>query len=119
MDIKLPIKLNVTKDVTLLEYKDSIKQNIKNLLSNTKGKRPFKEYLKIDYDLAYQKGISDITLNYIQTQITNLIENFENRVILESVTTDYYTSQKKLLITIKYQVKNIDTIDETMIVINF
>lgn len=110
MDIKIPFTKNSIKDVQLVDnIEDNIKINLRNLLSKSDTKRPFREDINVNYNFLYQNGVTPESLAVLQSRLNQMIRNFETRINVTDILTDYYTSQKKLIISIKYVIKNISS----------
>lgn len=119
MDIKIPLTLNINKDVKLaLTTEESIRISLYNLISRTKNNRPFREEMSIDYDFIYQNGVTDVSLSFLQQKLNLLIKNYEKRIVVQEIKTTYYESQKILVITIKYTLVNYTEVKSTEVSVN-
>lgn len=78
MDILLPI--STSNDIDLANIDDSIKNSIRNIISTSKGSRPFKSHIGIDYQTLYSEGITSGTLLYLKSYIDNNLRNLESRI---------------------------------------
>jgi phage baseplate assembly protein W len=110
--------LDESKDLKLMTYENSIKNSIKNLLSKTDSKKPFREHMSINYDEIYQVGITDVTMKILQNRVTDILA-YERRISVTDVTTTYYKAHKTLVVTIKYFINNTTKNDTTAVSISF
>ena len=83
MDIQLPI--STSNDIDLANVDDSIKNSIKNIISTSKGSRPFKSYIGIDYQILYSEGASPGTLLYLKSYIDVNLRNLETRIKIRDI----------------------------------
>ena len=83
MDIQLPI--STSNDIDLANVDDSIKNSIKNIISTSKGSRPFKPYIGINYQILYADGISSGTLLYLKSYIDVNLRNLETRIKIKDI----------------------------------
>ena len=104
-DISLSFsKHPVTNDVTVLKNEDAIKRSVINLTRTRFNERYFNELIGTSIDNSLfelmDSGIGDV----METEITTLLNNFEPRINLTSVTGDPEPDMNYLGIKVEYEI---------------
>jgi len=104
-DISLSFsKHPVTNDVTVLKNEDAIKKSVINLTRTRFNERYFNELIGTSIDNSLfelmDSGIGDV----METEITTLLNNFEPRINLTSVTVQPEPDMNYLGIKVEYEI---------------
>tara|TARA_R100000742_G_C4220972_1_gene44770 strand:- start:252 stop:653 length:402 start_codon:yes stop_codon:yes gene_type:complete len=104
-DISLSFsKHPVTNDVTVLKNEDAIKRSVINLTRTRFNERYFNELIGTSIDNSLfelmDSGIGDV----METEITTLLNNFEPRINLTSVTVEPEPDMNYLGIKVEYEI---------------
>ena len=104
-DISLSFsKHPVTNDVTVLKNEDAIKRCVINLTRTRFNERYFNELIGTSIDNSLfelmDSGIGDV----METEITTLLNNFEPRINLTSVTVEPEPDMNYLGIKVEYEI---------------
>lgn len=104
-DISLSFsKHPVTNDVTVLKNEDAIKKSVINLTRTRFNERYFNELIGTSIDNSLfelmDSGIGDV----METEITTLLNNFEPRINLTSVTVEPEPDMNYLGIKVEYEI---------------
>lgn len=94
-DLDLDFQINpITGDINKKKGVDAIKRSIRNLIFTNYYERPFKSSIGSDVPKLLFDNADVMTASFIEDAITRLINNFEPRVRLTSitVTVDYDNS---------------------------
>ena len=94
----------VTNDVTVLKNEDAIKRSVINLTRTRFNERYFNELIGTSIDNSLfelmDSGIGDV----METEITTLLNNFEPRINLTSVTVEPEPDMNYLGIKVEYEI---------------
>ena len=94
----------VTNDVTVLKNEDAIKRSVINLTRTRFNERYFNELIGTSIDNSLfelmDSGIGDV----METEITTLLNNFEPRINLTSVTVQPNPYDNYLGVKVEYQI---------------
>jgi phage baseplate assembly protein W len=94
----------VTNDVTVLKNEDAIKRSVINLTRTRFNERYFNELIGTSIDNSLfelmDSGIGDV----METEITTLLNNFEPRINLTSVTVQPNPDDNYLGVKVEYQI---------------
>tara|TARA_B100000427_G_scaffold69756_1_gene56122 strand:+ start:779 stop:1180 length:402 start_codon:yes stop_codon:yes gene_type:complete len=104
-DISLSFsKHPVTNDVTVLKNEDAIKKSVINLTRTRFNERYFNELIGTSIDNSLfelmDSGIGDV----METEITTLLNNFEPRINLTSVTVEPEPDMNYLGVKVEYEI---------------
>ena len=104
-DISLSFKRHpVTNDITSLKNEDAIKKSVVNLIRTRVGERFFNPLLGSrvdDYLFDLNDGLIE---NSLESEIRNVINNFEPRVTLRSVVVNTFPDSNEVDVTISYDI---------------
>ena len=104
-DISLSFKRHpVTNDITSLKNEDAIKKSVVNLIRTRVGERFFNPLLGSrvdDYLFDLNDGLIE---NSLESEIRNVINNFEPRVRLRSVVVNTFPDSNEVDVTISYDI---------------
>ena len=94
----------VTNDVTVLKNEDAIKRSVINLTRTRFNERYFNELIGTSIDNSLfelmDSGIGDV----METEITTLLNNFEPRINLTSVTVQPNPDENYLGVRVEYEI---------------
>ena len=108
-DISLTLKRNpLTRDLITLQNEYAISRAVQNLVLTIQGEKFFDPDFGSDISAALFENIDPTSAEFIRTQITASINNFEPRVNLLDVVTAPYYDQNAFNVSIKYEIIGID-----------
>lgn len=94
----------VTNDLIPLRNEDAIKRSVINLVRTNVGERFFNNLLGSNIESSLFDLQTEETSIFLQEQIKTLLENFEPRISLRNVYTEYPEDSNDLLIKIEYDI---------------
>lgn len=104
-DISLSFIRNpVSNDILSLNDSDAIKKSVINLVRTKSGERFFNNLLGTDTDDSMFELQTPATAYTLETEIKDVIKNFEPRVTLDSVVVTYPDESNDLNIRISYNI---------------
>ena len=102
-DISLSFKRHpVTNDVTVLKNEDAIKKSVVNLCRTKLNERFFNELLGTRIEDSLFDLNNDDIASILETEIENLLENYEPRITLNDVSVKAQQENNDLYIRIGY-----------------
>jgi len=105
----------VTRDVVKRTGNAAIIGALKNLILTNVGEKPFQPNFGSRIRGLLFEDVSFITANIMQTEISNVIANFEPRVGVDAIRVQANPEQNRYDITIRFYINNL----EAPITINF
>ena len=108
-DISMSFKVNpLNDDLIVLKNENAIARSIRNIVFTLPGEKFFDPDFGSDISAALFENIDPTSAEFIRTQITASINNFEPRVNLLDVVTAPYYDQNAFNVSIKYEIIGID-----------
>ena len=103
-DFRFTPNLN-TGDISIQTDNDAIKQSIINILTTNQGERPFLPSFGSDL-LSYPlfENFNSVTRETLRQNITFAIENWEPRVVVNSINFEDFPDTHRLKIRIQYTI---------------
>jgi hypothetical protein len=99
----------VTKDVALSYDDQAVIRSVRNLLSTKFYERPFNPDLGSNVDALLFELISPITSAALQTEIQNVIENYEPRAKISNIVVTPEPDKNAYNITLSFYIENATT----------
>jgi phage baseplate assembly protein W len=99
-------KKPVTNDVALSYDTQAVLRSIRNLLLTKHYDRLFNPDLGSNIEALLFENMSDMTANSLQREITAVIERYEPRAILKSVTVSAQEEKNAYNISISFYIEN-------------
>lgn len=104
-DISLSFKRHpVTNDITSLKNEDAIKKSVINLVRTKVGERFFNSLLGSNVENYFFELADSGIAAPLESEIKNVIQNFEPRVSVRRVSANIYLDQNELDVTIVYDI---------------
>ena len=97
-----PIKKDVNKHTAEM----AVINSIKNLVLTNHYERPFQPELGSNINNLLFEPISPITSSSLQTEIENMINNYEPRALLKSVTVNAQPDQNAYEVSLEFYIQN-------------
>lgn len=114
-DVSIAFGLNpFTEDVTRITDVDAVKRSVKNLVLTDKYERLLDPDIGGDVRRTLFEPMTPLTEGVLQDYITEVIENYEPRCLLESVTIQSNYDNNAYSVTIRFRIdtsENIQTLD--------
>ena len=108
-DISASFQVNpLTNDLIVIKNTTAIARSLRNLVLTTPGERFFNENLGSQVNNLLFENIDDITAMSIRSEIISVIENYEPRVKLLTVSVNANMDTYSMDVLIAYQVIGID-----------
>ena len=108
-DISASFQVNpLTNDLIVIKNTTAIARSLRNLVLTTPGERFFNENLGSQVNNLLFENVDDITAVSIRAEIINVIENYEPRVKLLTVSVNANIDSYSMDVLIAYQVIGID-----------
>ena len=108
-DISASFQVNpLTNDLIVIKNTTAIARSLRNLVLTTPGERFFNENLGSQVNNLLFENVDDITAMSVRTEIINVIENYEPRVKLLTVSVNANIDSYSMDVLIAYQVIGID-----------
>ena len=108
-DVSASFKVNpLTNDLIVIKNTTAIARSLRNLVLTTPGERFFNENLGSQVNNLLFENVDDITAVSIRAEIINVIENYEPRVKLLTVSVNADIDNYNMDVRIVYQVIGID-----------
>lgn len=98
-----------TKDVTVRNDEEAIKQSVRNLIMTRNFERPFRSYLGCQVTSLLFEPMSPLVTAMIEKTIADTINNYEPRVSLLGVSVKYSPENNSVYATITFRIKNTQT----------
>ena len=95
-----------TKDVTTRSDEEAIKQSVRNLILTRNYERPFRSYLGSQVNQLLFEPMSPLLTTMLERAISDVINNFEPRVVLLGVDVSYSPENNSMYVTITFRIKN-------------
>jgi phage baseplate assembly protein W len=109
-DLDLDFMINpITGDINKKTGTDAVKRSIRNLIFTNYYERPFKSSIGSDVPKLLFDNVDPLTASIIEDAITRLINNFEPRARLNSVTVNMDIDNNGFNVQIQYTVVNTET----------
>jgi phage baseplate assembly protein W len=99
-------KKPVVGDVSLSYDAQAIIRSIRNLLQTTHYDRPFNPDLGNQLENVLFENVSPSMASYVQTQVTDIINNYEPRARLQTVNVSVDESKNAYYVTITFFIEN-------------
>jgi phage baseplate assembly protein W len=108
-DISASFQVNpLTNDLIAIKNTTAIARSLRNLVLTTPGERFFNENLGSQVNNLLFENVDDVTAMSVRQEIINVIENYEPRVKLLSVSVNANIDSYSMDVVIAYQVIGID-----------
>ena len=108
-DVSASFKVNpLTNDLIAIKNETAIARSLRNLVLTVPGERFFNENLGSQVNNLLFENVDDVTAMSVRQEIINLIENYEPRVKLLSVSVNANIDSYSMDVVIAYQVIGID-----------
>jgi len=99
-------KKPVTGDVALSFDNKAVIRSIRNLLSTRKYERPFDPDLGSNIDALLFENFSPLVASLIEREVTDIINNYEPRALLDSVRVSADPDSNQYDVTITFYIEN-------------
>ena len=99
-------KKPVTGDVALSFDNKAVIRSIRNLLSTRKSERPFDPDLGSNIDALLFENFSPLVASLIEREVTDTINNYEPRALLDSVRVSADPDSNQYSATITFYIEN-------------
>ena len=99
----------LTDDLIAIKNQTAIARSLRNLVLTTPGERFFNEELGSQVNNLLFENVDDVTAMSIRSEIINVIQNYEPRVILGEVEVNADIDAYQMDVTINYTIVGIDT----------
>lgn len=96
----------VTNDVALSYDEMAVVRSVRNLLLTNHYERPFQPELGSNINNLLFEPISPITSSSLQSEIENMINNYEPRALLKSVTVSAQPDQNAYEVSLEFYIQN-------------
>ena len=96
----------VTNDVALSFDEMAVIRSVRNLLLTNHYERPFQPELGSNINTLLFEPISPITSSSLQTEIENMITNYEPRVLVKSVTVNVQPDKNAYEVSLEFYIQN-------------
>ena len=108
-DVSASFKGNpLTNDLIAIKNETAIARSLRNLVLTTPGERFFNENLGSQVNNLLFENVDDVTAMSVRQEIINVIENYEPRVKLLTVSVNANIDTYSMDVIIAYQVIGID-----------
>ena len=108
-DISASFQVNpLTNDLIAIKNTTAIARSLRNLVLTTPGERFFNENLGSQVNNLLFENVDDVTAMSVRQEIINVIENYEPRVKLLTVSVNANIDSYSMDVLIAYQVIGID-----------
>ena len=108
-DISASFQVNpLTNDLIAIKNTTAIARSLRNLVLTTPGERFFNENLGSQVNNLLFENVDDVTAMSVRQEIINVIENYEPRVKLLTVSVNANMDTYSMDVLIAYQVIGID-----------
>ena len=108
-DISASFQVNpLTNDLIAIKNTTAIARSLRNLVLTTPGERFFNENLGSQVNNLLFENVDDVTAMSVRQEIINVIENYEPRVKLLTVSVNANIDTYSMDVLIAYQVIGID-----------
>jgi len=99
-------RIPVTKDVARRYDDQAIIASVRNLLLTNFYERPFQPNLGSNVDKLLFEPVNDLTAGLIANEITNVINNFEPRVSIETINVTPNLAENSFIVKLQFYVGN-------------
>jgi phage baseplate assembly protein W len=99
-------KKPVTGDVALSFDNKAVIRSIRNLLSTRKYERPFDPDLGSNIDALLFENFSPLVASLIEREVTDIINNYEPRALVDSVRVSANPDSNQYDVTITFYIEN-------------
>ena len=99
-------KKPVTGDVALSYDEQAVIRSIRNILLTKHYERPFNPGLGSNVDALLFEPFSPFTASSLETEITNLINNYEPRALLKDITVNAQPDKNAYSVSITFYIEN-------------
>lgn len=96
----------VTNDIALSYDEMAVVRSIRNLLLTNHYERPFQPELGSNINSLLFEPISPISSSSLQTEIENMINNYEPRALLKNVTVNARPDQNAYEVSLEFYIEN-------------
>lgn len=96
----------VTNDVALSYDEMAVVRSIRNLLLTNHYERPFQPELGSNINSLLFEPVSPITSSSLETEIENMINNYEPRALLKNVTVNAKPDQNAYEVSLEFYIQN-------------
>ena len=108
-DVSASFKVNpLTNDLIAIKNETAIARSLRNLVLTVPGERFFNENLGSQVNYLLFENVDDVTAMSVRTEIINVIENYEPRVKLLTVSVNANIDSYNMDVIIVYQIIGID-----------
>jgi len=99
-------KRPVVKDVALSYDEKAVIRSIRNLLSLKHYEKPFNPEIGSNLDALLFENFSPLTASSIETEISNIIKNYEPRASLKEVIVNASPDKNAYNVTLSFYIQN-------------
>jgi phage baseplate assembly protein W len=96
----------VTNDIALSYDEMAVIRSVRNLLLTNHYERPFQPELGSNINTLLFEPISPTTSSSLQTEIENMINNYEPRALLKSVVVNAQPDQNAYEVSLEFYIQN-------------
>lgn len=108
-DVSLTLQSHpLTRDILTITNERAIARSVRNLILTQKGERFFNNQLGSEVSSLLFENLDRSTSIFIKSEIENVINNYEPRVTLLSLSVDPNYDENQFDIVIKYKIIGID-----------
>ena len=108
-DVSLTLQSHpLTRDILTITNERAIARSVRNLILTQKGERFFNNQLGSEVSSLLFENLDKSTSIFIKSEIENVINNYEPRVSLLSLSVDPNYDENQFDIVIKYKIIGID-----------
>ena len=114
-DISMSMQVNpLTYDLIDIKNQTAISRSIRNLVLTSPGERFFNQTLGSKVYQSLFGNLDDISASIIESEIENIITNYEPRVKIISVDVSPNYDQYEFNVTIRYYIVGIDALPQEL-----
>lgn len=99
-------RLPGTNDVAMRYDDQSVIASVRNLLLTNFYERPFQPYLGSNVDKLLFEPVNDLTANILETEIRNVINNYEPRVTIDLLQITTNPNQASFSVYLRFYIGN-------------
>jgi hypothetical protein len=99
-------RLPVTKDVARRYDDQAVIASVRNLLLTNFYERPFQPNLGSNIDKLLFEPVNNLTAGLIASEITNVINNFEPRVSIDTINVTPNLAENSFIVKLQFYVGN-------------
>lgn len=114
-DLSLSLRSNpLTRDLVILKNENAIARSVQNLVLTLRGEKFFEPRIGTDTNALLFENIDNFTAQRLQSQIEEVIQNYEPRVeLIETIVTPDY-DEGAMNVLVKYIIVGIDALPQQL-----